>query len=61
MEDRLDSVRCRGCWELGNNCGRCDHCKRTWEKAIEVIARLKDEVEGLHAIIRGLQGSSENG
>lgn len=24
-----ESVRCRGCWERGNNCGLCGHCVAT--------------------------------
>ena len=36
-------ICCRGCWNLGNNCRKCGHCRATASHVCPVCGRLGQE------------------
>lgn len=55
MNEEQSHRRCRGCWQLGNNCGECYHCKQTACDGVAEIRRLRDENHDLRERLRQLE------
>lgn len=47
-------IVCRGCWQLGNNCGECDRCLKTAPDGVRRIRELSDEAASLREVNKSL-------
>lgn len=53
-----DNYQCKGCWEIGNNCGVCDRCAETAlayaRRARLLVAAAREMARSLSDILEGV-------